>query len=67
MPSSSGSRTTPMTSDTTWDMTLYSTSELDLDTVCCFLDFQQIGDIPYKRRYLLTELLVSRQDAQFDS
>ena len=38
---------------------MYSTSELDLDIVCCFLDFQNIGKVPSNNRYLVTDFLVS--------
>lgn len=49
-PSSSNSLTTHVTSEAAWDMALYLASELDLETVCCFFDLQQIGDRPNNKR-----------------
>lgn len=43
---------------------LYSASELDMDSVPCFLDFQDMGDCPSMMRYLVMDLLESMHDPQ---
>ena len=43
---------------------MYSASALDLDTVVCFFVFQDIGALPRKIQYLVTDLLVSLHLAQ---
>ena len=48
-------------------MTLYSASKDDLDTVGCFLDFQQIGDLPKRRMCPVTDRLLSGHEAQSKS
>lgn len=46
---------------------LYSASADDLDTVCRFLDFQEIREFPMKTQKPLIDFLVSEQDAQSES
>ena len=48
-------------------MTVYSASEEDLEAVCYFLLFQQMGELPRRSTYAMTDLLDVRQDAQFES
>ena len=43
---------------------LYLASAEDLETVACFLDFQEIIESPRKIKKPLTDLLVSRHDLQ---
>ena len=45
-------------------MALYSASELDLKIVPCFLDFQEIGELPRNMMYPITDLLESTQEPQ---
>ena len=42
-------------------MYLYSNFSEDLETVCCFLDFQEMRDSPKKTWYPVIDLLVSGQ------
>ena len=63
-PNSSKSRTNHVISEATTVIALYSASEDDLETLCCFFDFQLIGEFPKWITYLVTELLVSRQAPQ---
>jgi hypothetical protein len=42
----------------------YSASIEDLDTVCCFLDFQEINEPPRNTQNPITDLRVSTQPAQ---
>ena len=46
---------------------LYFASEEDLEIVVCFLDFHEIGELPSKKRYPVTDLLESGHDAQLES
>ena len=46
---------------------LYSASELDLDTVDCFLDFQDMRELPRNTQYPVTDLRVAGQLAQSES
>jgi len=46
---------------------LYSASAEDLDTVVCFLDFQEIKELSRKTQYPVTDLLESTQPAQSES
>ena len=48
-------------------MEWYSTSAVDLDTVCCFFDFQETKESPMKTQNPLIDLPVSRQVAQSKS
>ena len=41
---------------------LYSTSSEDLETVACFLDFQEIMESPRKMQNPVMDILVSRYD-----
>lgn len=52
---------TQVTSEAAEDRTRYPASEEDLETVDCFLDFQLMGELSKRRRYPVTEFLVSRQ------
>jgi hypothetical protein len=45
----------------------YSASADDLDTVCCFLDFQDIKESPRKTQNPVTDLLESGQPVQSES
>lgn len=46
---------------------LYSASADDLDTVCCFLDFQEINESSKNAQKLETKRHVSEQVAQSES
>jgi len=48
-------------------MALYSTLAEDQETLDCFLDFQETKESPMKIQYPVTDLLVSRHDAQSES
>lgn len=48
-------------------MALYSASDEDLDTVGCFLDFQEMRLESRKIQYPVTDHLVSRHAAQSES
>ena len=48
-------------------MEWYSTLVDDLDTMCCFFDFQGTKESPMKTQNPLIDLLVSRQAAQSES
>ena len=63
-PSSSNKRTTQATSAAAAAMARYSASADDLETVCCFLDFQVTGELPNNNTYPVTDLRESTQDAQ---
>ncbi|KAL8091000.1 hypothetical protein AgCh_040183 [Apium graveolens] len=65
-PSSSNNLTVQVTYENAEATALYSASELDLETVGCFLEFQ-IGDFPSNKTYPVTDLLESGQDAQSES
>ena len=52
---SSSSLSNQVTSAAAEAIALYSASELDLDTVPCFLDFQEIGECPRSILYPVTE------------
>lgn len=65
--SSCNNLTNQVTSDAALDMALYSASELDLDTVCYFLLFQLMGELPSIMIYPVIDLLVSIQDPQSES
>ena len=56
-----------MISQTTTAMDLYSVSDEDRDTVCCFLDFHEIKETPRKTQNPVTDLLVLGQEAQSTS
>ena len=56
-----------MTSQIATTMARYSDSAEDLKIVCCFLDFQETRDSPRKTQNPVTDLLVSRQEAQSTS
>jgi hypothetical protein len=43
---------------------LYSASDEDLETVICFLAFQEMREFPKKKQYPEVDLLVSMQPAQ---
>ena len=64
---SSKSLTSHVTSEVAMDMTLYSSLKEDLEIMCCFLLFQQIGEFPRRITYLVIDLLNVGQDAQFES
>ena len=44
-------------------MALYSASAEDLETVNCFLDFQDTKESPMKMLYPVTDFLVSEHEA----
>ena len=67
MPISSRSLTSHVTSDAAADIARYSASEDNLETVPCFFDFQLTGELPRRRRYSVTDFLVSRHAAQSES
>lgn len=48
-------------------MARYSASDEERETVDCFLDFQEIGDLPKRRMYPVTERRVSIQEPQSES
>lgn len=48
-------------------MDLFSNFAEDLETECCFLDFQEMRDSPKKTHYPVIDLLVSGQLAQSES
>ena len=54
-------------SQTTDAIALYSASAEDLETVCCFFDFQDIKESPRNTQYSVIGLLISRQLAQSES
>ncbi|PHT36771.1 hypothetical protein CQW23_24471 [Capsicum baccatum] len=56
-----------MTSARAEAMILYSASAKLLDTVCCFLNFQDIKDSPKFTTYPMTDLLVFRHATQSES
>ena len=56
-----------MISQVTLAMALYSASAEERDTVCYFLDFQEINESPRKTQKPLIDLLVSGQVAQSES
>ena len=53
-----------MSSQTTEVFALYSALADDQETVCCFLDFQEINDLPRKTQQHVIDLLVSGHPAQ---
>lgn len=46
------------TSEAALAIALYSASELDINAMCCFFDFQLMGEFPSIRTYPVTDLLV---------
>jgi hypothetical protein len=54
-------------SQVTAAMDWYSASAEDLETVCCFFDFQEIIESPMKTQKPVTERRVSGHAAQFES
>ena len=48
-------------------MALYSTSDDDVDTVACFLGFQDIGDPSSVTKYPVNDLLESGHAPKFES
>ena len=44
-------------------MALYSASAEDLETMDCFLDFQDTKELPMKMSYPVTDFLMSRHEA----
>lgn len=48
-------------------MDLYSASAEDMETVCCFLVVQEIGEVPRRTIDALRERRVSGQAAQSES
>lgn len=54
-------------SDALAAMARYSASEEDRDTVLCFLDFHEIGELPKRTTYPVIECRVSGQEAQSES
>ena len=56
-----------ISSQTTATIALYSASAEDLETVCCFFDFQDIKESPRNTQYPVIDLLVSGQPAQSES
>jgi len=48
-------------------MDRYSASTEDLETACCFLDFQEMRESPKKTQYPVIERRVSGQPAQSES
>lgn len=63
----SKSRTSHVISEATGAMARYSASKEDLETMCCFLDFQEIGVLPKRITYTVTDRLVSKQAPQSES
>lgn len=55
------------TSNVAFAIDLYSASADDLDTVCCFLDFQENNESPKNTQKPETENRVSGQVAQSES
>ena len=66
-PSSFSNERSQVSSQVAFAIDLYSASADDLETVCCFFDFQEIKESPRNTQKPLTDLLLSRQPAQSES
>ena len=57
-------RTSHSISDAADDIARYSAPAEELETVCCFFDFQLMGELPNNKRYPGTDRQESRHEAQ---